>query len=101
MFTCWDGMAYVVFSSRDAAIAHAEECRADWRELGHPMADCPPSALVEPGAPRYWARPAHVRDDGALIGAVEAPPCEAGDQSPEVAAVVAAWHADRRAAWDA
>ncbi len=98
IFSCWDGMSHVVFSDHASAAAHAEQCRADWREMGHPMADCPVWQLVEPGPPRYWVRPAHVREDGAFIGAAEAPPVEAGDDSPEVAAVVAAWHADREAA---
>ena len=99
--SCWNGRAYVLFSSSDAAAAYADEVTRSFAADMHPMGYASVSELVSAGAPTWWLVPAHTREDGTFIGAQEESPCEAGDDSPEVAEAVAAFWAAREAAWNA
>lgn len=101
LFTCWNGSSNVLFSSEEAANNHAWEVIESFSHDGHPMGGASADELVSPGPCCWWYIPPHVREDGAFIGAQEAPPFEPGDDSDEVAQAVAALRSVREAAWNA
>ena len=101
LYTCWNGRSNVLFSSEQDANNHAEEVIISFGHDCHPMGAASVSELVSQGPPCWWYTPPHTREDGAFIGAEEAPPCEPGDDSDEVAQAVAALRSVREAAWNA
>ena len=101
LFTCWNGSSNVLFSSEQGANNHAEELIVSFGPDCHPMGAASASELVSQGPPCWWYIPPYVREDGAFVGAQEAPPCEPGDDSDEVAQAVAALWSVREAAWNA
>ncbi len=101
LFNCWNGSSYVLFSSEEAANNHATKVIESFARDNHPMGAASVSELVSQGPPCWWYTPPHTREDGAFIGAQEAPPCEPGDDSDEVAQAVATLRSVREAAWNA
>lgn len=101
LFNCWNGRSYVLFSSEEAANNHAAKVIESFARENHPMGGASIGELVSPGPCSWWYTPPYVREDGTFIGAEEAPPCEPGDDSDEVARAIAALRSVREAAWNA
>ena len=96
----WNGSAYYLFSDYAKALAFADLVISDFRDQNHPIGDASPESLITEGVPIFWFKGSYVREDGTFIGAIEAPPIVAGDESEVVAEAVTAWNQARDAAWN-